>query len=426
MKINLNNNILELINLLHSYDAHCYITGGFVRDYIIGRESIDIDIEVHNITEEKLEEVISKEYNYHKYSRFGIYQIKSLDNLEISLPRKEYKTGNKHTDFEVIIDPNLGLKKAGLRRDFSINAIYYDLKTNELIDNFNGLEDIENKIIRHISDSFKDDQLRVLRAIRFASTLGFKIHEDTIKECLNMEISDVSQDRITQEFRKIILGDYFENGLNYLKNIIGKEYRLDRLDEINQKPNFHPEGNVWIHTIQTIKLANSINPIPEDKFILLTALLFHDIGKIKDLENKDVRHANYGFELFKEIKYKVSLSKKETKLIANLINNHMYVRNIDNMSNEEILNIVEIFEEDLKLYLYLCGFDLCGRMKNFNLEEGINKFKEYENELMSKWLVKEKNIKKLKEKYNGNYLIEKGFKNQEIGTEQRRLILSEM
>ena len=174
MKINLDKNILKLIDLLHSYDAHCYITGGFVRDSIIGRNSIDIDIEVHNITEEKLEEVISKEYNYNKYSRFGIYQIKSLDNLELSLPRKEYKTGNKHTDFEVIIDPNLGLKEAGLRRDFSINAIYYDLKTNELIDNFNGLKDIENKIIRHISDSFKDDQLRVLKPKVDANLIALK------------------------------------------------------------------------------------------------------------------------------------------------------------------------------------------------------------------------------------------------------------
>ena len=74
MKINLDKNILKLIDLLHSYDAHCYITGGFVRDQILGRDSVDIDIEVHNVTEEKLEEIISEEYNYHKFSRFGIYR----------------------------------------------------------------------------------------------------------------------------------------------------------------------------------------------------------------------------------------------------------------------------------------------------------------------------------------------------------------
>ena len=183
-----------------------YYVGGYVRDLILGKKSKDVDIEVHGISEKKLVNILSKlgEPLYYGKS-FGIYSLKGY-NIDIALPRKEIKTGKGHRDFVVEIDPFMDLKTAIKRRDFTINAIYKDVLTGEIIDPFNGIEDIKNKVIRHIDKkTFVEDPLRVLRACQFASRFNFKIDEDTIELCKKMDITNLPYARVEEETKKALL-----------------------------------------------------------------------------------------------------------------------------------------------------------------------------------------------------------------------------
>ena len=189
---------------LQPYTDRAYFVGGCVRDEFLSRACKDIDIEVFDVEQETLEKILNicaEKLGLKEVELIGKqYGIYKLGELDISIPRIETKTGDKHTDFDCTLCPTLPVIDAQRRRDFTVNAIYKNIFTNKIIDSFGGVSDIEKKIIKRIDDkTFIEDSLRVFRAARFSSVLDFKISEETKALCKKINLSALPPERIIQE-----------------------------------------------------------------------------------------------------------------------------------------------------------------------------------------------------------------------------------
>ena len=193
----------DIIDEIFNAGGTVYYVGGCVRDEFLNKESKDIDLEIHNIEPIKLKEILSKFGQVEEVgASFGILMIKGLD-IDFAMPRRERIIGNTHTSFEIEVDPYLGTYEASRRRDFTFNALMKNCKTGEIIDHFGGIEDIKNKVIRHVDDKrFIEDPLRVLRACQFASRFSFNISEATKNLCSKIDIRTLPKKRIFDEFEK--------------------------------------------------------------------------------------------------------------------------------------------------------------------------------------------------------------------------------
>lgn len=197
------------------------IVGGAVRDSILGIDPEDFDVEVYGCTIDTLEAILIK---YGKIDLIGkSFGILNMENkFDFSIPRKENRIGIKHQDFQFTFDINITFEEAASRRDFTFNSLAYNPLTNELLDYFGGVNDINNKIIRHTSTKFNEDPLRVLRAIQFQSRLGFTIAPETICEMKKMvpELSNLPVERISKEMMKwATKGNHPELLVNFINEI---------------------------------------------------------------------------------------------------------------------------------------------------------------------------------------------------------------
>ena len=206
MKDNDTNIAIAIAQKVASCGGSTYFVGGYVRDKLLGIENKDIDIEVHGITQKDLEEILSSIGELLRFGKsFGVYSIKGA-SIDVAMPRKEIATGRGHRDFDIEVDPFIGTEKACKRRDFTIGAIMQNVLTGEIVDHFGGIDDLHNKIIRHVNDdSFGEDPLRVLRAAQFASRFEFTIAEETIALCKNMDICALPAERVFEELKKALL-----------------------------------------------------------------------------------------------------------------------------------------------------------------------------------------------------------------------------
>ena len=197
--------------------GEAYFVGGFVRDKIMGRDSEDIDIEVHKISPDVLRKILKDTASYSEVGKsFGIFILNDYA-IDIALPRMDTPTGKGHRDIDVCVNPFLGTAEAVRRRDFTINALMENVLTGEIVDHFSGISDIKNKIIRHVDNkTFADDPLRILRAAQFAARFNFKIAQETIKLSKATNLSTLSKERVYEETKKALLKAdrpslYFEN-----------------------------------------------------------------------------------------------------------------------------------------------------------------------------------------------------------------------
>ena len=167
------------------------LVGGCVRDELMGVEPKDFDVEVYKIAPEKLKEILQEFGDVNAVGEaFTVYKIGQ--DLDVSLPRRERKTGKGNRGFTVEGDPEMYLEEDSKRRDFTINAILKEILTGEIIDCYKGSEDLEKKIICHVSDdTFAEDSLRVLRAAQFASRFEFDIAPDTVELCRSIDVTDL-------------------------------------------------------------------------------------------------------------------------------------------------------------------------------------------------------------------------------------------
>ncbi len=197
------------------YGARCRIVGGAVRDRLLGRAVKDVDLEVYGVDPEGFSEAMERLGAQGVGKSFFVYKLGSLD---IALPRKERKVAPGHQGFAV--EPAYDEREASRRRDFTINALLYDLDEEKVLDYWGGLEDLERKRLRHVdSVTFVEDSLRVLRGMQFSARLGFRVDRETCRLCRGIPLDDLPGSRIFSEFEKMFHGDWPQYGLYALESM---------------------------------------------------------------------------------------------------------------------------------------------------------------------------------------------------------------
>jgi tRNA nucleotidyltransferase (CCA-adding enzyme) len=260
-----------------------YAVGGCVRDTALGLPAKDIDIEVLHVQPPDLLALLQRDFHINLVGQaFGVIKIGNLP-IDVAIPRRESKAGLGHRGFNIMSDPELPHKEAAARRDFTINAIALNPLNGQVIDPFHGIDDIQRRILRHTTEKFAEDPLRVLRAMQFAARFEMTVAPETIELCSRIEPEGLPCERIFEEWRKLLLlGKHPSRGLTFLRDCNWIRYypELQALIDCPQDPKWHPEGDVWNHTLQCLDAfaAERIN-VPEEDLIVGFAVLCHDFGK---------------------------------------------------------------------------------------------------------------------------------------------------
>jgi tRNA nucleotidyltransferase (CCA-adding enzyme) len=259
------------------------IVGGWVRDRIIDRDSKDIDLEVYGLDTLRVRELL--EAFGHVETVGESFQVYKIGDIDVSLPRRESKAGRGHRGFVVTGDPQMSVEDAARRRDFTVNAIAWDPLTDEYIDPFDGQGDIARRTLRVVDSArFPDDSLRVLRAVQFAARLGFDLDDEARELCRRILLDDLPPERVWGELEKLLLAPRPSIGLALARElgVVSKLFpELEALVGCPQEPEWHPEGDVWTHTLQVVdqaRLAVDDLDRPRQIAVVLGAVC-HDFGK---------------------------------------------------------------------------------------------------------------------------------------------------
>ena len=320
-----------LIHDLEQAGAVVYLVGGSVRDAFLQMPIKDLDIEVHKLSLDRLEKVLQKYGNVNAVGKsFGVLKLESLP-IDWSLPRIDEAGRKPH----VTVDPWMDIKTAFERRDLTINAMGINLITFGLVDPFDGLNDLKMGILRTPNPRFFiEDPLRFYRVMQFIGR--FEMYPDLIltKICSLMEISKVSRERIELEFGKLLLQSKKPSiALRWLNEIGRLEEVLPELaatKDILQEPDWHPEGDVFEHTLQTIDAAACLDySSPEEKLIILYASLCHDLGKTVTTKLIKGRltaydHAKQGVYCTKKLLKRITHNNLLIDGVCKLVSAHLY------------------------------------------------------------------------------------------------------
>ena len=275
--------------------------GGWVRDELLGRASKDLDIEVFGIPAGELRPLLER---FGRVDAVGeSFTVYKLGNIDVSLPRRESKTGRGHKGFTVEGDPNLSIEEAARRRDFTINAISRDPLTGELVDPFGGQQDLEARVLRAVDPrTFADDSLRVLRAIQFAARFELTVEEQTRALCHSLPLDDLPAERVWGEIEKLLLQPARPSVGLTLALEVGVVDRLfpelKALVGCPQEYEWHPEGDVWVHTLMVVDEARKrIDDLDRGKAVtVMLGALCHDLGKPPTTAFIDGRIRSMGHE----------------------------------------------------------------------------------------------------------------------------------
>jgi len=267
------------------------IVGGWVRDRIRSRPSKDMDIEVFGVAQDRLPTLLAPLGRVEPVGQsFPVYKLIPpggiAGEIDVALPRRESKHGRGHKGFEVHGDPSMSIADAARRRDFTINAISWDPLTGEYEDPFNGRADLARGLLRAVDpDTFPDDSLRTLRAVQFAARFEFGLDDQTAALCRDLPLDDLPAERIWGEIEKLLLqaarpsiGFRLALDLGVIHRILPE---LLPLVGCEQEPEWHPEGDVWTHTLMVIDKARELNG-DLDRPPLIAVMLgavCHDLGK---------------------------------------------------------------------------------------------------------------------------------------------------
>ena len=260
------------------------IVGGWVRDTLMGASSKDLDLEVYHLPADRLKTLLSRFGSVNTVGEsFTVYKVAGID---VALPRRESRTGRGHRAFEVTGDPDLPHADAARRRDFTINAISWDPLTGEYLDPFDGRGDLAARVLRAVDiRTFGEDSLRVLRAIQFAARFEFRLEDQTRDLCRGIALDDLPSERIWGEMEKLLLlaarpSIGFALGLDLL--VIDRLFpEIQALVGCEQEPEWHPEGDVWVHTLMVIDQARTrIDDLDRArKIVVMLGAVCHDLGK---------------------------------------------------------------------------------------------------------------------------------------------------
>lgn len=365
----------DIAQAIHEKGGRAFFVGGKNRNHFMKqmeypfaeKEDKDIDMEVYFLPKEVLAQILSQfgEIDYVGKS-FGVFKLKHT-NIDIALPRREvqakilhnertiilphhidkveienmypnYKIkicpeeSFGHKDFLIISDPFMSFKEAAERRDFTMNSIMVDVLSGEVFDPFNGIKDINNRLIRATNPkAFVEDSLRVYRAIQFSARLNFRIEENTKRLCQQVDLSSLPKERVYTELEKLLLKSQKPSiGFEYMKELGVLHYHplLQALVNCPQEPSHHPEGSVWNHTMMVIDEAAKRKHESKNPVSFMWAALLHDIGKPATTEVKEGKITSYGHgktgkELAVEYLKTLTDDKKLLEEVGSLVEHHM-------------------------------------------------------------------------------------------------------
>jgi len=302
MKVDIPETVLKLAEAIRDAGGRALLVGGCVRDALMEKQPKDWDVEVYGVEPARLRQLLDQLGSVNVVGEaFTVYKIGA--DLDVSLPRRERKTGRGHRAFFIEGDPSMTIEDSARRRDFTINAILQDPLTEETIDPFHGRDDLKNKVLRAVSpETFPEDSLRVLRAAQFAARFEFEIDSQTVALCREIDLSDLPGERIWGEMEKLLLKAQRPSiGLKSLLDLGAIDQlfpEIKALIDVPQDREWHPEGDVFVHTLLVIDRAHELIddlPYPRQVTVMLSALC-HDFGKPSTTEFVDGRLRSRGHE----------------------------------------------------------------------------------------------------------------------------------
>lgn len=330
--------VYSIANEIRQSGGDLYLVGGVVRDLELGSQSKDVDIEVYNLDAASLERILSKYGKVDKVgASFGIIKLTTAtEDYDFSLPRRENREGQGHRGFVVEADPTMTPKEAASRRDFTFNSLSLSLE-GKLLDFYEGAKDLKEKRLRHISDKFAEDPLRVLRGFQFAARFGLTIDKSTAALCkeLKKEYQTLAKERIWGEWEKwATKGTKPSAGLEVLRETGWLEFypEINILIGIPQEPAHHPEGDVYTHTKfvvdEAAEIADRENLDDRERAVLIFAALCHDFGKPSTTEHVDGKWRSYGHDKAgeaptREFMARIGAPEWLTSLVVPLVVEHM-------------------------------------------------------------------------------------------------------
>ena len=310
MKLDLPPRLMRLLGDLRAAGGRPYVVGGAVRDGLLGLPVKDFDIEVFDLPAERIEPVLAEAGRVDLVGQaFRVFKLSGVEGVEgavdVALPRRDSRIGPGHRGIAATGDPSLAVEEAARRRDFTMNAMLLDPATAEVLDPWGGRRDLQARVLRAVDGStFGEDPLRALRAVQMAARYELEVEPGTAALCATMPLAELPAERVFGEIEKLLLKARAPSrGLVLLKawgmlNVIAPE--LLPLEATPQDPDWHPEGNVWAHTLQVVDeaaalLADLGDDRPRQLAVMLGALC-HDLGKPGTTRIEDGRIRSRGHE----------------------------------------------------------------------------------------------------------------------------------
>jgi tRNA nucleotidyltransferase (CCA-adding enzyme) len=260
------------------------IVGGWVRDKLLGLpDSSNVDLEVFGVPGDRLRALLE---TFGRVEAVGeSFQVYKIGDIDVSLPRRDSKAGRGHRGFVVTGDPDMSIAEAARRRDFTVNAISWDPLTEEYFDPFDGRADLARRLLRVVDPhTFGDDSLRVLRGVQFAARFALDVEPSTAALCREIPLDDLPPERVWGEFEKLLFAPKPSIGFIIAMElgVIARLFpELQALAGCPQEPEWHPEGDVWVHNLQVIDRARTrIDDLPRpQQLAVMLGAACHDLGK---------------------------------------------------------------------------------------------------------------------------------------------------
>lgn len=283
-------NMIKIANIIKDNGGTMYLVGGAIRNKILNIPIEDEDYCVTGISKDQFQKLFPKAKIQGKS-----FPVFILEGKEIALARIERKTGKGHKEFELDTTPTITIQQDLARRDLTINSIAQDVLTKEIIDPFNGIKDIENKVIRKTTEAFLEDPLRAYRAARFAATLNFEVEKETLKtmEKLKEELHTLSKERVFVEFKKALESNKPSIFFETLRkaNVLDVHFKeISDLIGQAQPLKYHPEGDSYNHTMIVVDKSTELTNNLEIRY----SCLVHDLGK--GVTSKEILPHHYGHD----------------------------------------------------------------------------------------------------------------------------------
>lgn len=368
-------NLQNILQNIVAAGGRPLLVGGWVRDKLLNLPSKDVDIEVYGMTADQLIPVLQKYGRVDAVGKsFGVLKLRvDGEEYDFALPRRENKQGQGHRGFMVEVDPNMTVEEACARRDFTINAICYDPLTDQYIDPMDGRADLDDGILDPCSEHFKEDPLRVLRGMQFAGRFDMIPSQTCVRMCREVrdEYATLPVERIWGEWQKWAEKSQSPSqGLWFLYRVgwLDLYPDLQKLVGCEQSPDWHPEGDVFDHTLYVCnEMANICDRegiCGEDRAVLMMAALCHDLGKPDTMEVTDrirtPKHAEVGVPISEKFLQSIGCFPRIIERVLPLVKEHLAHMNTHSARSVRRLSL-RLYPATMRELTLLVEADCSGR-----------------------------------------------------------------